>query len=115
MKAGRVSDTIWFWGAYCALLGCRLFMLQVERYTPQLLPDHMLTELQHGLAELVRCWAMCRNITAWQDARNVLLSVLWPHSAENSPNETLAEVLWEETIQSSSKGYMQAHSRIASI
>jgi hypothetical protein len=104
MKAGRLSHNVWFWEAFCALLGCTLFDLQLGKYTPQLQPDHPFMRLLCGLAEQVKLWATIYSVTTWQDARNVLLSVLWPHSAENFPNETLAERIWTETIHSRPQG-----------
>ncbi|KAH8896083.1 hypothetical protein GQ53DRAFT_803698 [Thozetella sp. PMI_491] len=100
MRAGRLNHKVWFWEAFCALLGSKIFELQLGKHTPNLLPDYMFTELQCGLAEQARLWASRYNITTWQGARNVLLSVMWPHSVEHFPIETLAESLWDETIHS---------------
>ncbi|KAH8901287.1 hypothetical protein GQ53DRAFT_740293 [Thozetella sp. PMI_491] len=85
---------LWFWYVFCGLLGMEAFQRQVQ----QPLPGDMNKELRSWFAGRVRAWARSRRITRWEDARENLVSILWPESPDGFRNESLAKAVWVDAL-----------------
>lgn len=102
LKMGMDSDRggpFWLWkvvlGAFAVVSAWRLSMSTADIEKDTFGSELVLVKLKLWFYAKIRLWSKHTNIRKWEDARDVLASVVWPKSAAG---EQLASVTWEEAV-----------------
>jgi hypothetical protein len=95
MKSGEFSREMWFWQAFCGLLGNEILLARHAPYQVAMIRSEC-NEPKSWLAGRIRMWARVTGVTTWSEAQATLQSIAWP---EVFQHQTLAETTWYQVLE----------------